>query len=403
VTIPYSPSAGNEGLAPAINSFLRSSVTFTLSAAASVAVTTNASAGASHPMRLALILLLLLGVHLLLVRKLLISRELKIYLAFIGYMFLSLFWTENVRLAMDTLTLAVICELIMLLFGALAAYHNHRAVFTGMLAGFLVAAAFYTRTTGFPFAYPDDFSYNTIAGMYLFGLVSTIMFGWFTRRVVLPIAISVVLLLLIAATTSIKTNLGIALGAGMAGLFYMRHFVKAMRKTMLLFIVFGVALFAYVQSNEDLMERINAGVERVTLGVNVLVAREDLSSGTALDDRKEWKDEGIKGWLQNPIVGNGVEGFRNDYGVTSHSTPVDLLYNSGVIGFAIFYATLLSIAWRLYRATDSAASGLRAFLFGLLVCYVFISLSSNMYYDVFLSVFVAMSAALLGTPRERQT
>jgi hypothetical protein len=402
VTVPYSPSAGGESLTPAINAFLRSAVTFALSAAAGLAVTMNAAAGTSHPMRLAIILLLLLGVHLLLVRKLLITREFKIYLAFLGYMFLSLFWTENIRLAMDTLTLALICELIVLLFGALAAYHDHRPVFTGMLAGFLLGALFYTRSTGFPFSYPDDFSYNTIAGMYLFGLVSTIMFGWFTRRIVLPIAISVVLLLLVAATTSIKTNLGIALGGGMAGLFYMRHFLKAMRKTMFLFIVFGVALFAYVQSNADLMERINAGVERVTLGVNVLVAREDLSSGTALDDRKAWKDEGIKGWLQNPIVGNGVEGFRNDYGVTSHSTPVDLLYNSGVVGFSIFYATLLSLAWRLYRATDTADSGLRALLFGFLVCYVFISLSSNMYYDVFLSVFVGMSGALLGAPRERQ-
>ena len=34
----------------------------------------------------------------------------------------------------------------------------------------------------------------------------------------------------------------------MAGQFYMRHSLKAMRKTMFLFIVFGVALFAYVRN-----------------------------------------------------------------------------------------------------------------------------------------------------------
>ena len=386
-----------------INLVIGSLLSIIVAGLATIAVTTNAYAEASHPVRLALILLLLIGLHLLIVPKLWFGRELQIYFAFVVYMYLSLLWTTNVPLAMDTLTLATNFGLILMLFGALVRYHKSRAVFTGMFAGFVVAAAMYTLTVHFPFVYPEGFSYNSIAGMYLFGLFATIMFGWFTRRVVIPIGISFVLLLLVAATTSIKTNLGIALGSGAAGLFYFRHFVRAMRKTLLLLIVIGVAIVVAIRSNDAVMERIDAGVDRVNNGIQVLVNREDDSNGTATyGARKQWKDEGLKGWRQNPIFGYGVEGFRTDYGITSHSTPIDLLYNSGLVGFGLFYTTLLSIGWRICRAMDYATAGLRAFLTGLLICYLFITLSGTMYYDAFLAVFVGTSAAILSSRRPEE-
>jgi hypothetical protein len=404
VTVVSPSAARNKGFASHINFLLGSVVSFALSAVASIAVTANAYAESSHPLRLGLVLLSLIFLHLIIVPKLWVSRELKIYLVFIGYMFLSLLWTQNVPLATDTLALANNCVLILLLYGALVVYHNRRAVFTGMLVGFLIAAAIYTLTQRFPFTYPDGFSYNSIAGMYLFGLFATIMFGWSTRRAVIPIAISLILLLLIAATTSIKTNLGIALGAGMAGLLYFRHFVRAMRKTLILFIVFSALIVMALNSNADLVERIDAGIDRVNLGIKALLAREDITANTTLGDRKRWQDEGLQGWVQNPILGYGVEEFRMDFGVTSHSTPVDLLYNSGLIGFGLFYGILISIGWRLHRALDSAGSGLRAFLSGLLICYVFISLSAPMYYEALLAVFVAISAAVLRpTPSEMRS
>jgi len=177
-----------------------------------------------------------------------------------------------------------------------------------------------------------------------------------------------------------------------------------MRKTLLLFIVLGVvlgvAIVVAIRSNDAVVERIDAGVDRVNNGIQVLANREDDSNGTATFDlRRQWKDQGLKGWRQNPILGYGVEGFRADVGITSHSTPIDLLYNSGLIGFVLFYAALLSIGWRLYRAMEYSAAGLRAFLTGLLICYLFITLSGTMYYDAFLAVFVGTSAAILSSRR----
>jgi hypothetical protein len=389
------PQGGYVDIGARINSIAGSILSTGLAAFATIAVTINAYAESSRPLRQQLILVGLIGLHLLMIPKLWLGREIKIYLTFLCYMFLSLLWTENVPLAMDTLTLAINFALIATLFGALVAYHERRAVFVGMLGGFLIAAAYYTLTQRFPFVYPDGFSYNTIAGMYLFGLFATILFGWFSRRMVIPIAIGLVLLLLVAATTSIKTNVGIALGTGAVAILYMRHFIKAIRRTLILIVVFVALIGVAINSNDALVERVNAGVERVGKGVQILLAREDAAGDTALGERQQWKDEGLRGWVLNPVFGYGVEGFRSDYGVTSHSTPVDLLYNSGVIGFGLFYATLLSIGWRLYRATEAATSALRAYIAALLICYLFISLSGTMYYDAFLAIYVAASGALL--------
>ena len=223
-----------------------------------------------------------------------------------------------------------------------------------MLGGLLVAAIVYTLTQRFPFAYPEGFSYNTMAGIYLFGLFSTFLFGWSSRRTAVPLAVGLLLLVLIAATTSIKTNLGIALGATTAGLFYFRHFIKALRRTLILFIVFGVLVGVAINSNQEVTERINGGFDRISLGVEILLSREDASGKTEFSARESWGDYGLKGWLQNPVFGYGIEAFRTDFGTTSHSTPIDLLYNTGAIGFALFYAILLSIFWRLYRAESPA-------------------------------------------------
>jgi len=380
---------------PRLNLFIGTLISAGIAGFASMAVTANAFADVSHPLRLAFVLLLLIGMHLLVIPKLWLSRELKIYAAFVGYTLLSLFWTRDIPLAMNTLTLIINFALILILFGALGWYHNRRAVITGMLGGFLVAATAYTLTERFPFTYPEGFSYNSIATMYLFGLFITIIYGWCTRRAVIPIAMSLVLILLIAATTSIKTNLGIALGAVIAGMVYFRHFIRAMRKTLIVFLAIGLLIGFAIYSNDALFERIDAGADRVNLGIQVLMARGDVSSGTTLDVRKRWEREGLNGWLQNPIFGFGVEGFRTDYGITSHSTPVDLLYNFGLIGFGLFYATLISVVWRVGRATGPAISELRPFLLGLLSCYFFITLSGTMYYDALLAAFVATSAALL--------
>ncbi len=364
--------------------------------AASLALVINAafyeSFNSSYLM-LASTFLLLLAV--LIRRELLFCREFLLYAAFVGYMFLMLLWTPDVALALNTLFPAVDSVLLLLLFGSLAAYHDRKAVFTGAFVGFLVGAVAYARATGFPLAYPKDFSYNAIAGMYLFGLICALAYGWAADARVLPLLAALVLMVHVAATTSIKTNLGIALAAGLTGAFYIRHSLRILAQNVVYLIIAAVAIVYAIISDQALLHRVSAGLDRVELGLKVLQLRSDVAGYGGYGERQHWMQEGLRAWVHNPLFGYGVEAFRRQYSITSHSTPIDLLYNSGAIGLLLYYGVFLSLALRLVHARESELRGIKALIFGSLVCYLFISLSAIVHYDPFVAAFVGMSAATL--------
>jgi hypothetical protein len=359
---------------------------FVISAVAATAIVANIILESFNPGRLGAVLIMLLTLHLVRCPRLFLCREIGLYAAFAAYMVISLLWTNDVVLATNTLLPTLDCVLVLILVGALATYHDLRAVITGMLAGFLVSAAVYDVTQGFPFSRPDNFSYNAVAGVFLFGLFITLLFGWATRRRIVPLALGLVLMVHIAATTSIKTNLGVVLGAAAASLFYFNRFITLMRRNAIaLLVVAGLIVYA-VASNKVFIETVGAGFDRVGAGVNILVARDDRTGTTELGARKNWGAQGITGWQET---------FRDDFGVTSHSTPIDLLYNAGLIGLALFYSIFASIVWRLYQARNVLLGNLRALLLAFVVCYGFMSLSGTMHYSTHLAVFIALSSALL--------
>jgi hypothetical protein len=348
-----------------------------------------------NPARQSLYLLMLIFLMLLPYPRLLRTRELGLYTCFTAYMFVSLIWAPNVIIAMNTLFPAIDFILMTLLFGSLAAFHDLRGVTYGALGGFVLGALVYTRASGFPFTYPPDFSYNAIAGMYLFGLFATLLFAWYTRRRLVPLLIALMVMVLIAATTSIKTNLGILIGAGAAALVYYKNALWILRRNFVTLIVLVTALVYGIVSNESLLGRVQGGFDRVSQGVEVLQRREDATNSTSFGDRADWKSQGIKGWIRSPLFGNGVEAFRADFGVTSHSTPIDLLYNTGLVGLVLFYALFASLGLRLIEVRGLQLGTLPTLVFAGLVCYGFITLSGTMHYNSFLAIFFAISTGLL--------
>lgn len=376
---------------------------FVLSAAVLIALLANIIVESFNPARLGLILALLLGLHLLRYPKLLSCREISLYAAFAGYMFVSLLWTNDLVLATNSLLPTLDCVLVLLLVGGLATYHNLCAVLAGMLVGFLTCAALYDVTQGFPFVRPDGFPYNAIAGMFVFGLFIALMFGWATRMRVLPLALGLVIMVHIAATTSIKTNLGVLLGAAAASVIFFRHFVMLIRQNAVALVIIASLILYKVVSNPVFIQTVQGGLDRVGAGVTILVAREDQTGTTEFGARKTWGAEGIAGWMENPLFGHGVEAFRDDFGVTSHSTPIDLLYNAGLIGLTLFYSMFASIAWRLHQARHMRLGNLRALVLAALVCYAFISLSGTMHYSTHLAALFAISSALLRPAQARES
>jgi hypothetical protein len=344
---------------------------------------------------LMVVLVALMLVHVVLCPRLFVCRELVLYAAFVGYMTLSLAWTADIQLALNTLFPAVDFVLTLLLFGSLAAFHSLRAVAGGVLAGFLVGAALYTYVEGFPFVYPEAFSYNAIAGMYLFGLFAALLFGWAWNVRLVPVLLALLILLHIAATTSIKANLGVLLGALAAALMYRRQFWYAMRRN-LVALACLTALISYAAlSSPTVRQQIEAGFARVSIGLKVLQARGDVPGYQGYGERERWMEDGLAGWTRNPLFGNGVEAFRDRFEATSHSTPIDLLFNSGLIGLGLFYAVLTSLFIRTLGAFAADRSALGALVLATLVCNFFVSLSSIAHYSGFLAAFIALSVPLL--------
>jgi hypothetical protein len=367
-----------------------------LSAAGALALVVNAafqvSFTSSHLMvALAGLLLVYAGIS----PRLLFCREIALYSAFVAYLFIQLSWTQDINLALNTLFPAVDFVLIMIFFGSLISYQDVRAVMMGMLVGFVVGAVAYTNSVGFPFVHPPGFSYNAIAAMYLFGSFVALVFACLSRWKLLVLLVALVLVMHVAATTSIKTNLGILLSAGGAGLMYFRQSVQLFRRNAFyLLIVVGVLAFA-VASNDVVLERLEAGMARLAIGVEVLQTRDDVDGYGGYAERQYWMLQGLRGWVANPLFGYGVEAFRHDYGITSHSTPIDLLYNTGMIGLGLFYSVFVSIAWRLFNSRDKNTRIVRALLFAALLCNLFITLSATVFYQSFIAATAAISIALL--------
>jgi hypothetical protein len=176
---------------------------------------------------------------------------------------------------------------------------------------------------------------------------------------------------------------------------YVGNFLSLLRRNLILLIIFAAAIVYVVSSDTGLLEQVQAGLDRVSRGVEILKQREDLEGHTSFGERADWEARGIKGWAMSPLFGNGVEAFRTDYGITSHSTPIDLLYNFGVVGFVLFYSIFASMLLRLTTLRSKRLGSLPALIFAGIVCYVFITLSGTMHYNAFLAVFISVCVALL--------
>jgi hypothetical protein len=368
---------------------------FALAALAVAAAMLNAMYESFNPARLTIVLGMLMGLHVLSSPRVLLTREFIVYTAFFGYMWLSVLWAPDSTLALNTLLPAGNFLLFLVLFGSLVTFHEVRGVLLGMLCGFMFCACIYTVTQRFPLVRPVDFPYNAVAGMYLLGLFIVLAWGCYVRHGFLCLCIALVIMLHIVATTSIKANLGVMCGAVAAAVLYFRHFAGVLRSYAIGLLVVSAAIAYGIISNDALLERVETGYARVSLGIEILSAREDTPKGTSFSERRDWKHIGLAGWAENPIFGSGVEAFRADHGITSHSTPIDLLYNLGLIGLVLFYGLFATLMGRLFLMRGMHTGQLPVLVVAGVTCYVFISLSGTMHYNSFLAIFVGTSAALL--------
>lgn len=255
--------------------------TLILAGVATFAITVSEYGDMSHPTLVTAQLLVLILLHTVRYLRFWTSREILFYVGLFAYSLLSVSWTEDMHVAVNTVPSLTNFLLVLVLFSSLAAYHELGTLLAGMAIGFAAAAMLYTLTSGFPFSYPEDFSYNTIAAMYLFGFFVIIVLGSYRRWTVVPLTVGLVLLLLITATTSIKTNLGVALGIAGATVLYFKPTAKGLIRGLMIAAALAAVVGYAVRSDPALAETVKNGLERVTLGFAVLTNREGDSGAPA--------------------------------------------------------------------------------------------------------------------------
>lgn len=139
------------------------------------------------------------------------------------------------------------------------------------------------------------------------------------------------------------------------------------------------------------------GIERTLLRFFSSFGNEDIGEVTSSRD-VIW-GAAASGWLERPLFGNGWGTFSYQFTETNtvhvaHNEVLDLLYNSGLIGAAIFifciFATLIVTIYMFYCTEYSKVEGSYKYLRAVLAISLMIQL-----YDVMMSFSIG---SLLGAP-----
>lgn len=123
------------------------------------------------------------------------------------------------------------------------------------------------------------------------------------------------------------------------------------------------------------------------------------SGDGSFDIRQQMIYMGIELWLSSPLFGHGNEAFRvmSGLGTYSHSTPIELLANYGVIGLVCYYLFYVLLIRRLLPMARSQDDYFRVYGIWTLLsfaCILFWSLFAVCYYEKPIAMFLAALAGL---------
>lgn len=94
--------------------------------------------------------------------------------------------------------------------------------------------------------------------------------------------------------------------------------------------------------------------------INQLLGNQVMIKGSSSYLREEYRHAAILGWMKSPIWGHGYDSFHfynaivNGHNVYSHNNYTELLYNLGVIGFAVYYFEYLRLILLGFKSKNSS-------------------------------------------------
>lgn len=83
------------------------------------------------------------------------------------------------------------------------------------------------------------------------------------------------------------------------------------------------------------------GLERLESVFNIANNSTMIDNSTAM--RLYFINEGLKGFIEYPIFGHGINSFRYYYEYYAHNNYIELLFGTGLVGFLIYYSIHLNV------------------------------------------------------------
>lgn len=132
-----------------------------------------------------------------------------------------------------------------------------------------------------------------------------------------------------------------------------RHFIRNI-------ILIGLVLFyvwKLMLNNPYLYSVVGNRMESL---INQLLGNQVIIKGSSSYLREEYRHAAILGWMKSPIWGHGYDSFHfynaivNGHNVYSHNNYTELLYNLGVIGFAVYYFEYLRLILLGFKSKDTS-------------------------------------------------
>ena len=215
----------------------------------------------------------------------------------------------------------------------------------------------------------------------------------------LYIAIAVFCFLINMASASKKGLLLLvvaALGIWIYATIGNKHFVRQTRNLIVLCLL-GVGLF-WLINNVKLFSALSVRLDGFF----------DLVEGSTADGSSEARaymiEKGLEVWLEHPLFGAGTYSSQYYFGVYSHNNYVELLMNSGLIGFLVFYVPQtiglfrFFVHYKSYKENSKLAGMLFALLVGIVVCSIGMVYYYDRYFMILLAVIIAATSYLKKQP-----
>ncbi len=219
---------------------------------------------------------------------------------------------------------------------------------------------------------------NIFAAMYMLASIVTIYFLFLKKNKILKVSLLVVFGLSVYALILAGGRKYILSVIIFIYLMFLQKQDKNDKKHILkytiIFAIVVVLLYVLILNVPFLYDTIGYRFEGL-----VNYAGGDASNTEGVAKRGDMIAKGLELWLNNPIFGNGIDGFKNlsGFGYYSHNNFIELLCNFGIVGFGLYYGMYVHIFTKLLKVKEKSI--LKKMFCAFMICLCIFEISEITY------------------------